>query len=147
MITMFCGHSAVYQPETLKKPLYNTIENLISEGCTKFYLGGYGDFDNLAASAVRELKHVYPFIESILIIAYPDVKADAALYDSSLHPPLENVPKRFAISRRNRWMVGQADVLIAYVEHDWGGAAKILAYAQSKGLRIINLAERRDNGS
>ncbi len=78
-------------------------------------------------------------MERILILPYPDRKADMTLYDSTLYPPLENVPKRFAISHRNKWMTEQASVMVAYVEHDWGGAAKTLEQAVRKGLRIINI--------
>ena len=78
-------------------------------------------------------------MERILILPYPDRKADMTLYDSTLYPPLENVPKRFAISHRNKWMIEQASVVVAYVEHDWGGAAKTLGQAVRKGLRIINI--------
>lgn len=52
--------------------------------------------------------------------------------------PLETVPRRFAISRRNRWMVDAADVVVACVLHDWGGAAATLQYARQKGKRIIS---------
>ena len=37
-------------------------------------------------------------------------------------------------------MVDQADVVVAYVDHDWGGAAKTLERAVSKKKRIINIA-------
>lgn len=89
---------------------------------------------------VHDLKKIYPAVESVLVLPYPDRKADSALYDSTVYPPLENVPKRFAVSKRNRWIVESADILVAFVEHDWGGAAKTLGYAKKKNLRVINLA-------
>lgn len=52
--------------------------------------------------------------------------------------PLETVPRRFAIPRRNRWVVDAADVVVACVLHDWGGAAATLRYARQKGKRIIS---------
>jgi len=39
-------------------------------------------------------------------------------------------------------MVEQADMVIACVDHDWGGASKTLEMAQKKKLPIINLADR-----
>jgi hypothetical protein len=54
---------------------------------------------------------------------------------------IENVPKRFAISFCNKWMVGKADFIISYVEHDWGGAAKFSNMAKRKGKKVINIAE------
>ena len=58
-------------------------------------------------------------------------------YDSTVYPPLEAVPRRFAITHRNRWMVDVADVVVAYVLHDWGGAATTLRYANQKAKRSI----------
>ena len=39
-------------------------------------------------------------------------------YDGTLYPPLETIPRRFAISHRNRWMVDAAGVGVACVLHD-----------------------------
>ena len=44
---------------------------------------------------------------------------------------------------RNRWMVEQADYVIAMVERKEGGAYATLQYAQKKKKKIINLAERK----
>ena len=63
------------------------------------------------------------------------------LYDSVVYPPLEQVSLKFAISKRNEWMISQSDLVIAYVEHSFGGAYQGLHYAQRKGKRIVNLAE------
>jgi len=95
----------------------------------------------ITGSCIILLKPEYPETESILILPYLDRKVDASLYDSTIYPPLENVPKRFAISRRNKWMIEQADMVIACVDHDWGGAAKTLAMARKKKLPVINLAK------
>ena len=115
------------------------LRSLLEQENHKFYLGGYGDFDLFAAKVLHELKPEYPELESILILPYLDRPVESSLYDGTIYPPLENVPKRYAISHRNRWMVDQADMVIACVDHDWGGAAKTLEYAVKKGRRIINL--------
>jgi len=57
-----------------------------------------------------------------------------------VYPPIENALPRFAISKRNEWMVEQADVVVSGVDHDWGGAATTLQYAQRKKKRIISVA-------
>ena len=141
MIITFCGHSKLYNSDIIKDRLTRELRSLSEQGTHTFYLGGYGDFDLLAAKVLHKLKPEYPELESILILPYPDRQVDVSLYDGTIYPPLENVPKRYAISHRNRWMVDQADMVIAYVDHDWGGAAKSLAMAQKKKLPIINLAE------
>jgi len=139
LIITFCGHSKLIEQNTIRAHLTRELRTLLEHGNHKFYLGGYGDFDLLAAKVLYELKQEYPETESILILSYLDRKVDASLYDSTIYPPLENVPKRYAISQRNKWMVEQADMVIACVDHDWGGASKTLEYAVKKGLRIINL--------
>jgi hypothetical protein len=62
-------------------------------------------------------------------------------YDDVVYPPLENVPLKFAISRRNEWVVDNSDIVYAYVKHSWGGVAKMLAYAKHKQKQIINILD------
>lgn len=137
MIVTFCGHRDVSQSDDVRTWLENCVESLIREGATDFYLGGYGSFDNMAASVVWKLKEKYPDICSVLVIPYLNRDIDTSRYDLTTYPPLETVPKRFAITRRNEWMVRAADVVVAYVRHGWGGAAATLEYAQRKKKRII----------
>lgn len=137
MLVIFCGHKDVFYKEQVNEKLAAVVAALIEEGATEFYLGGYGDFDYMAAKIVRELKKDRPDIQSTLVIPYMDRDYNKELYDGSIYPPLENTPLRFAISKRNEWMVDQADVVVAYITHDWGGASKTLEYAQRKKKRII----------
>ena len=111
-------------------------QELIARGATTFYLGGYGAFDNLAASVLRRQKEQYPQIELVLVMAYLNDRRDASGY-----PPLETVPPRFAISRRNRWMVQSSDIVVAYVLHDWGGAAATLRCAIQKKKQIFSYCD------
>ncbi len=133
----FCGHSLISDTPAVTAALKTVVANLISTGATEFYLGGYGEFDSLAARIVRDEKRHHPYIKSILVIPYLDQKYDPNYYDDTIYPPLEAVPRKFAIVRRNEWMVEQADVLVAYVTHDFGGAASMLKYAKRKKKRII----------
>lgn len=116
-----------------------TLRGLVAEGADYFLLGGYGGFDSLAAHVVYDLKRDNPQIHSTLVIPYLNRDYDTKLYDDTTYPPLEGVPLKFAISKRNEWMVDQADVVVAYVQHSWGGAAATLRYAESKHKRIIRI--------
>ena len=131
MTVTFCGHAQISQSEKIEKWLYDVTQKLIEQGATTFYLGGYGAFDSLAASVLREQKKQYPQIELVLVLAYLNTGRNTSGYDSTVYPPLETVPRRFAISHRNRWMV-------AYVLHDWGGAATTLRCAKQKKKQIIS---------
>ena len=138
----FCGHGEIHGENELKEWLERTVEDLIKNGAEIFLLGGYGRFDSMAALTVWDLKKRYPHIKSTLVVPYLDRKYPSKYYDDTLYPSLENVPKRFAISKRNEWMVNEADVVVAYVIHSWGGAAKTLEYAERKKKKIINFKDR-----
>ena len=139
MLVTFCGHSQVPNSAAVAAALTTIIEELISEGADEFYLGGYGEFDSLAARAVRDAKASHPEIVATLVIPYMDREYDPQYYDGSVYPPLETVPRRYAISKRNEWMIDQADVVVSCVTHGWGGAATTLKYAERKKKRIISV--------
>jgi uncharacterized phage-like protein YoqJ len=149
MKVTFIGHSEIKTNEQLKIKLKETLENCIGDGAGIFYCGGYGQFDGLCAATIKELKEKYPIIKSYLVTPYINEFTQKKLsyiqklkiYDDFIYPELETVPLKFAISKRNQWMVDQADVVIAYVDHDWGGAWTTLEYAKRKKMTIINLEE------
>ena len=150
MVITFFGHSKIYNSTNLA----SEIENAILQQATKgekitFYCGGYGDFDNISAKVCRSIKENGVDCEIMLIIPYlPEMgrvdirsKIERSLYDGSIYPPLERVPKRLALLKRNEWMIDNSDIIIAFVKHDYGGAYKALEYANKKGKAVINIAE------
>lgn len=141
----FCGHGDVADRSDIEQWLQTVCSELISQGADEFYLGGYGDFDNLCAAVMRDQKKNHPNIRLILVFPYLNCNMMTEGYDETVYPPLESVPKRFAISRRNEWMVQKSDVVVAYVIHGWGGAARTLEYACRKRKQIIRYgAESKD---
>ena len=145
MIITFCGHSDFLFSDDVKQQLKNILVSEIRKNPTcKFYLGGYGDFDSLCLRTLRELKKEFKSIELIFITPYIDKnysKLEFAKYhyDDVIFPPLESVPRKFAILKRNEWMVDEADLVIAYVMYSWGGATKTLEYAKRRKKLIINI--------
>lgn len=137
MIITFCGHDDVSDIDKVRKWLSNLLDQFIHEKELICYLGGYGGFDRLAASIVRQKQKENPLVQAVLIIPYLDRKYDESGYDYTLFPPLESVPPRYAILKRNEWMAAQAEIVIAYVNHSWGGAAKTLEYARRKNKQVI----------
>lgn len=133
----FCGHKEVSDHEAVEAWLRSVCSELIAEGADEFYLGGYGSFDYMCALVLRELKKEHNQIRLILVLPYLNSNILTDGYDETLYPPLENVPLRFAISKRNKWMVCESDVVVAYVTHGWGGAAKTLEHARRKKKKII----------
>ncbi|HBJ19477.1 MAG TPA: hypothetical protein DDY70_07085 [Clostridiales bacterium] len=139
MKVTFCVHGDTICDQALFDKLSACVTGLIEAGATQFYLGGYGNFDLLAAKVVQNIKERNPEIRSVLVIPYLDRFYDTGLYDESVYPPLETVPKRYAISKRNKWMIDQSDVVVSYVLHSFGGAASSLRYAKRKNKNIIYL--------
>ena len=132
MRVAFCGHKEVMDREPVERWLRQVCDNLIALGANEFYLGGYGCFDFICASVLRELKIIHPYIRLVLVLPYLNSRMITDGYDETVYPPLEFVPPRFAIVRRNEWMVCESDVIVAYVMRGFGGAARTLEYAQRK---------------
>ena len=147
MIITFCGHSNYSFDDTVKEKLRGLLlQNIRKNPNCKFYLGGYGNFDSLCLSILKELKANFPDIELLFITPYLNkeyskLETAKLYYDGIIYPPLENVPPRFCISRRNEWMVDEANLVIAFVKYSWGGAAKTLEYAKRKKVPFYNLVE------
>ncbi len=137
----FCGHRSLAGVDLarLKKLLRFVIEEAILNGAVEFMLGGYGEFDVLCAVTVREFKDKYPQIKSILVVPYIDKEYNEELYDCSEYPSIENVPKRYAISKRNEYMVDSSDLVIVFIRCNFGGAYTTFEYAKRRKKEIINL--------
>ena len=136
----FFGHREV--THNIRDRLTAIIEKLVTEdGFTDFCVGNQGQFDNMVYSVLKELKAKYPQIRYTVVLAYmPDEHIKEVYGEDTLFPDgLENVPKKFAISKRNDWMIRQSAFAICYVYKITGGAAKFREKAEKKGLRLIQI--------
>lgn len=145
MVCSFFGHKDA--PPSICTQIKANIELLITQKeADSFIVGNQGDFDYMVLKSLRELKQSYPYISYSIALAYmPSHKQEYELYDTSetfLPEGIETVPKRFAISWRNKWMVREADIILCYITHSWGGAAQFVEYAKRQGKEIINLSEK-----
>lgn len=139
-ICIFFGHSDCYGLD--EKILESAIEEIILKGVDTFYVGHQGDFDCMALKALKTLKEKHPNITYMVVLAYiPTYKPEYDLYHGcSMYPEgLEIGPPRFAIERRNKWLIDCADYCIAYINHSWGGAYKFAKRAKRKGIDISNI--------
>ena len=150
MVITFVGHSFVASIETVKKCVKEQIQNNINPCEVAIcYLGGYGEFDELCAMACRDLKRKGLNIHLVYVTPYISLSAQkktkdmkqCELYDEVLYPPIENTPLKFAISKRNEWMIKRSDLIIAYVNHNYGGAYKSLKIAKRIKKNIINICD------
>ena len=136
----FFGHREV--THNIRDKLTALIEKLITEdGVIDFYVGNQGQFDWMVYSVLKELKAKYPHIRYTVVLAYmPDEHIKEVYGEDTLFPDgMESVPKKFAISKRNDWIIQQSGIAICYVHKITGGAAKFREKAEKKGLRIIDV--------
>ena len=140
MVCTFFGHSECYGLD--KDVLRNAIEDLIKQGTTEFLVGNHGQFDGMVFSCLQDLSKDYPEISYSVALAYlPTHKEEYDIYHGhSFYPEgQENGPAKFAIERRNRYLIDSAGVCLCYVNHTFGGAYKFTRMAKNRGLQVINL--------
>lgn len=66
---------------------------------------------------------------------------DAQDYDLIYPDEVANAPAQVAILRRNDYIVKNADYIVCYITHNFGGAYKAVEKARKHKKKIINLAE------
>lgn len=145
------GHRDFWASVEREKAIKAAIVDCIRErGITEFLVGGNGEFDIMCAKYLSELRQEYPQIRVTKVLAYRGQKRDMfeeeydkKTFDATVYPPLEEVPPQFAIVKRNEWMVRASDYAIFFVQHDWGGAYRMLKYVISRGVSFVNLGRSR----
>lgn len=145
MVCSFFGHKDA--PQSLYPEIKEYTEKLITQrNVDSFMVGNQGGFESMVRKALRELKQEYSHVCYNVVLAYmPTQKREFELYDPSetfLPEGIETVPRRFAISWRNKWMARESDLILCYITHSWGGAAQFVEYAKRQGKEIINLAQK-----
>lgn len=116
----FIGHREA--SEEIYPVLYVVVEQHILEcGVAEFTVGNYGRFDRLAASAVKEAKHFYPEVKLTLLSPYhPAAWPISTLngFDGMFYPSgMENISRKAAIIRANRYIVDHVNYLISHAWH------------------------------
>ncbi len=147
----FFGHRQIENVSATEKRLDEIIRPLILEKkYVEFLVGRNGEFDLLAASAVKRLKRAVRDDNSTLVWVLPysaaeyrNYKADYAAYYDEIEICPESATAHFksAFQIRNRWMVDRSNLVICYVERPNGGAFQTLEYAKRCGRAVINMTE------
>lgn len=135
----FFGHRDT--PSNIKSKLEQTIIYLIeNKSVDTFYVGNQGSFDFMVRRTLKKLKVKYPHINYTVVLAYMPTEKDGKDYSDTIYPDgLENVPRKFAIDRRNKWLVDNSDYVIAYISRSFGGAAKFYDLAVKHKKEVISL--------
>ncbi|MDY5008749.1 SLOG family protein [Candidatus Allofournierella merdipullorum] len=147
----FTGHRVIPTRALprLVEELKQTLRRLIGEGVRYFGVGGALGFDTLAAETVLRLKGEYPSVRLILVLPcrdqtrgwkaadarrYRDIlsRADKVVYTAERYSP-------GCMHRRNRHLVENSSVCVAYCTRETGGSAYTAEYARQRGLRLVLL--------
>ena len=141
MTVTFFGHKDT--PKEIEPTLRTTLIDLIeNHGATEFYVGNNGNFDTMVRRQLENLSQTYPITYNVVLAYLPTKKSEYDDFTNTLLPEgIESVPKRFAISYRNKWMIQQSDVVVTYVTRTYGGAAQFKELAERQGKMVIELSE------
>ena len=141
MVCTFFGHKDT--PNEIEPTLRSTLIDLIeNNNVTVFYVGNNGSFDTMVRRQLEDLSHIYPITYSVVLAYLPTEKNNYDNLTNTIYPEgIETVPKRFAISWRNKWMIQQSDIVVTYVTHNFGGAVQFKEMAERQEKTMIELNE------
>lgn len=149
----FTGHRDV--PTELKPDIVKQLEcilrNLIGKGIRYFGCGGARGFDLMAADIVLQLKKEFPHIRLIMVLPcqnqtrgwrgedlrhYERVlsQADKVVYVQEEYTP-------GCMQKRNRHLVNNSSVCVAYCTRRYGGTAYTVEYADRKNVTVIGVCQ------
>ena len=146
-ICAFFGHRDTPITNSLTAQLEETLISLIKQGVDEFWCCEQGNFDWIARSTVLRLKKEFPHIKVCYILAYRTLLNTEMsqnyledTYDDIIYPEIaeQGYPK-FAIMRRNQYIIENSDVIVCYLTGQRGGALKAVKFAEKLKKKIINL--------
>ena len=121
--------------------------HITAYGASGFVVGHYGNFDRLAAAALRRAKERHPDIDLRLLIPYHPFDRPVEPppgFDGTYYPEgLERVPRRLAIVHADRLLIRTSQFLIAHP--GLGQSRELTDYAlrrEKRGLIRVELLER-----
>ena len=142
----FIGHRVVDEHRQVADELDTVLSMLLKKHeYIEFYVGKNGEFDELAASAVRRLKSEWSaFCSLTLVLPYEIANLDLIekSYDEVIMPNDYKCHYKAAIEKRNRWLAENCDLMIGYIKRESGSAYRCFSYARERGVLLINIAEQ-----
>ena len=145
----FTGHRSIPQSQEpyITWRLEEVIRPLIGQGIRYFGSGGARGFDLMAADTVLRLKKEYPAIRLIMVLPCRDQTCGWGLEDICRHERILSqadkvvyVQERYSMGcmqKRNRHLVDNSTVCVAYCTRDTGGTAYTVEYARTKGIQVV----------
>ena len=129
-----------------KLRLRNTIESLIWQGYKHFISGGAMGMDMFAAEAVLDLQKQYPDICLEMVSPFDGQaekwsdeyrrRHDLLFSKADIVTVTGHSYTRSAMFNRNRYLVSNADLLLAAYDGQPGGTAMTIRYAREMGVQV-----------
>ena len=141
----FIGHRNVERLSFVESKIEKIVRDLIrSKQYVEFLIGRNGEFDISCASVVKRVQKDLGNENSSLILVLSYHVKDEEYYEKyydDIYMPIDlSTHHKSAITKRNEWLIENSDLLIAYVNKDFGGAYHTLKYAEKSGMTVINVA-------
>lgn len=140
----FFGHGSYVYDGLDELKLINVLTEFANEDELSLYFGGYGGFDRFCLECAKKYAKTRSGVKTIFVTPYIEanyykLKDAVNKYDEILYPPLECVPKKLAILKRNEWIVNNVDFCVVYVNRAFGGAFSALKAIKKAKKPYINL--------
>ncbi len=139
----FIGHREIENYQAHEHKLIDIITHLLhTKEFVEFMIGRNGEFDIFTASCIKRIQKKIGYGNSAITLVLPYTVADiefySKYYDNIIIPEeMHSTHFKFAITKRNQWMIEHSNLLIAYVHREIGGAATCLKMAQKINLKTI----------
>lgn len=150
-VCCFTGHRTIKEEDAkiIIGALDTQINRLVERGVSIFRSGGAMGFDTLAALCVIKCRQKNPNVRLVLFLPCRDQARFWGEYEKGVHEYIiANADEVVYTSdeywdgcmlHRNRLMVEGAGCCIAYCNRKRSGTAYTVAYAEKRGLKIINV--------
>ncbi len=145
----FTGHRELPSAEAadLARRVASAIARAADRGVRRFYSGGAEGFDLLCGAQLLKLQAARPELKLMLVLPYTgygesfspkdrrELLRQKAAAEEVVYLSAHYFPGCMAL--RNRQLVADADLCIAYLTHAPSGTAQTVAFARQKGIEIM----------
>ena len=138
MMCTFLGHHDVQS--NIREALKKVIIELIQNGVNEFVVGNNGKFDFYAQEILFELQNRGEKINISIALSHIDEESLTNNQGFTVFPDvLEKCLPRFAISKRNDWMIKKSQIAVVYLAQNFSNTSKWVEKAKRRKLKIINI--------
>ncbi len=142
MTCTFFGSRAVSANITEKLRM-TVIELIEGRGVNEFFVGNQGEYDQMVQRVLSEVCPRYPRVRYSVVLAYLPEKRKGDVHvewDKTVYPEAPAfVPPRYAILKRNRWMLDKSHVVVCHATNVGRGAWKFRGLALKLGKEVIDI--------